>query len=68
MEDSDIKVILVLLGKEFDVCELGKMILNKENFIFVDEGDDLLVIFEIILWKVVEGKIFFLIGWFYLGV
>ena len=59
LEDSDIKVIPVLLGKESDVRELGKTTPNKENLISVDEGDDPSVTSEIILRKAVEGKTFF---------
>ena len=62
LEDSDIKVIPVLLGKESDVHELGKTTPNKENLISVDEGDDPSVTSEIILRKAVQGKTLFSTG------
>lgn len=57
LEEDDIKVILVVFGMELDIFELIIIILNKENLVDVDEGDDFDVIVEIILLKILKGNL-----------
>ena len=56
LEDDDIKVIPVALGKESDVPELVKTTPNKENLIDVDEGDNPEMTCEVILRKALKGN------------
>lgn len=56
LEDGDIKVIPIALGKESDVPELAKTTPNKENLIDVDEGDDPEITCEVILRKALKGN------------
>ena len=56
LEDDDIKVIPVVLGKESDGPEGTVITRNKENIIGIDEGDDPAVTAEIILRKALKGK------------
>lgn len=59
LENNNIKVVPVLLGKESDANELRKTTPNKENLVPVDEGDDPVVTAEIILRKAIEGNLLF---------
>lgn len=60
LENNNIKVVPVLLGKESDADELRKTTPNKENIVPVDEGDDPVVTAEIILLKAIQGNLFFI--------
>ena len=57
LENNNIKVVPVLLGKESDANELRETTPNKENLVPVDEGDDPVVTAEIILRKAIEGNL-----------
>ena len=56
LEEGDVKVIPVALGKESDPNELSKITPNKQNLVDVDEGDEPEATAEIIMRKVLKGK------------
>ena len=55
LEEDDIKVIPVALGKESDHSELTVTTPNKENLVDIDEGDDPDETAEIIMLKALRG-------------
>lgn len=55
LEEDDIKVIPVALGKQSDMKELSATTPNKENLVDIDEGDDPAETAEIIMLKIVKG-------------